>query len=195
MSHYFIFGQNILYASVIFMVASFCIAFYFLRRQKVRLIESICLSLAAMVSGVWLYEMAYHFSFPDTLTIKNIVNGMLTLNFNTTNNVYPLLWSIIMAILPFMGIRYMKINWIFIGIFVFSIASFLFWILIGYPNLFNPEWWPSSQPHINLISLELQHTTSPDIIFWGGFFNSITKILVVVPSLLFIKTKRDLQGG
>lgn len=185
----FVFGQGVLYASIFFMGSSFGISFYFLRKQKVKLIESFCLSLAAMVSGIWLYEVVYHFSFPDTLTIKNIVNGLLTFNFNTTHNIYPLLWSIIMVVLPFTGIKYMKPNWIFGGVFVFSVASFLFWVLVGYPNLFNPEWWPASQSHINLIPPELKHTTSPVIIFWGGFFNSITKILVVVPSLLFIKTK------
>jgi hypothetical protein len=148
-----------------------------------------------MVSGIWLYEIIYHFSFPGTLNIKNIVNGLLTFNFNTTNSVYPLVWSIIIVVLPFMGIKYMKLNWIFIGVFAFSVMSFLFWVLIGYPNLFNPEWWPASQPHINLLPLELKHTASPVIVFWGDFFNSLTKILVVVPSLLFLKTKVDLQSA
>ena len=183
----FVFTQNVLYASILVMVSSPCISFYFLRKQGAGLIESFGISVAAMVSGIWLYEIFYHFSYPDTLTIKNITGSILTLNFNTTNSVYPLTWSIIMTILPLSGIKYMKINYVFIGVLIFSIVSFYFWISVGFPQFFSPEWWPCSTPYINLIPLDLAHTASPIITFWGGLINSITKILVTLPALLFIK--------
>lgn len=63
-------SARILYASVLMVVGSFFIPYLSLRKQKVKKEESLFLSLLCAASGIWLYEIVYHYSYgPEPLSL------------------------------------------------------------------------------------------------------------------------------
>lgn len=162
-----------------------------LRRHKGVGLQRVFISLAVMVSGVWLYEIAYHYAFPGSLAFLAKDAGTFSINTPTGGRGYPLIWSLVMVALAFVGARFMRVNRWFWLTLALSVATFWIWIRIGYPNYFHPEWWPTGTPTIDLFPRSYQTTRTPDslaiIAFWGGLMNSITKVLVsVLPATLFI---------
>jgi hypothetical protein len=150
--------------------------------------ERLFLALASMVSGIWLFELFYYFGYPDTHSSYIIMQGLFSLNFNTDNGqTFPLLWCIIMIVLPLYGLRYMAISKSMIAASLLSLGVWSIWIASGYPQWVNPQWWPAQPTLINLIPLTLMHTQSSVIVFWGLFLNSLSKVVVILPAMLFNK--------
>ena len=184
-----------LYASVIFSGISFLLGLSFLKSQKVGK-ERIFLALTSTVSGIWLYELVYHYCYLDyaknslNTTLSYFYSDLRFLTFNTDGRQFPLFWAIIMIALPLAGYKYMQVNKPFVVTSTLSLILCLVWVEVGYPQFMNPQSWPIMTPNWFLISPSHAFTNSPIIVFWGYFFNSITKILTIVPSLLFYRQKK-----
>lgn len=153
-------------------------------------------SLATSVSGLWLFEIFYHFAYPNPPFIEDL----MYIDISMGNGTIPLIWSIIMVSMVFTGWRYIKLNkWFWIISFL-TLVSFYLWVATGYPQFFDPQWWPSSQPTIEIIPSDYRHATTPEAIQMisnvGVIFNSITKILTcLIPSSLFIDGSDGSDGG
>ena len=191
-----ILGQ-FLVASYLTYLAAFLITLHFLNKRKIGF-EKYFISICSMVSGIWLYEVFYHYSYAYVLNLNGILADLLNFTFNTMVSTgsarFPLIWSIIMITLPFVGYKYMKLNRYFVLGAIFAILLFIMWYYAGYPQFFAPQWYPQLYPKIMIIPIKYAHTTSSIIVLWGYIFNSLSKILCVVPSLLFIY-KDDKRSG
>ena len=135
-------NAQILYASFLAMGGSFLISFFCLRKQKVGK-EAFFLSLASMVSGIWLYELVYHYAYgPEPLSI--FIRELERIDFSGTSygsySIFPILWSLIMIALPFAGLKWMKINRYFLMAFAGGFGIFVIWIILGFPQFFAPGW-------------------------------------------------------
>jgi hypothetical protein len=154
--------------------------------------ERMFIALATMVSGVWLYEIAYHYAWGASARALWRDLTWLSVNTPRSGSPYPLAWSLLMVSLAFVGARHMRVNRWFLLTAVLSLVTFALWLATGFPNYFNPQWWPSKNPSIGLIPLSYRHPTIGSseaalVAFWGGVFNSATKILVsILPATLFL---------
>lgn len=150
-------------------------------------------SLAAMVSGIWLFEMFYHYSFLNSNVIEDLIHIDIS---GKADGTFPLIWSIIMISMVLTGWRDIILNKWFLIISSLAIISFYIWISIGYPQISNPQWWPSSQPTINIIPYSYRYATTLEarqtISYVAMIFNSITKTLTcLIPASLFFGNKKD----
>ncbi|HVA83262.1 MAG TPA: hypothetical protein VNF06_03805 [Candidatus Aquilonibacter sp.] len=176
---FLLYGQ-VLYASVISYILAFLVAIHFLNKKKVGR-ERYFIGLYAVVSGVWLYELVYHYLFPGQSVISDFLS--FTINISST---FPLIWGILMMALPLIAYKYMRINLYFLAAIAVSMLFFLIWYLIGFPQFISPEWYPINPPYIVLIPLQYAHTSNYLITFWGSLLNSLSKLLDIVPALLFV---------
>lgn len=181
-----------LYASIIAYALALLIAAFSLSRQGVG-IERLFFALASMTSGVWLYEIAYHYSYYYGASgLGHLLFGDLRyLTINTDGSQFPLIWSLLMVALPFSAFRHMRLNKLFLLAAGSSLVLFWIWIQVGYPQFFAPQWWPTFAPSIGLIPKAYSHTSNQLIVLYGYIFNSLTKVLAVVPSLLFYRANKE----
>ncbi len=191
-----IFTGHALTASIVGFALCYLITSRALRPQRDLRMTRIFLSLAVMASGVWLYEIAYHYGWGVTWAGFWAEASTLSINTPMSGSVYPLPWSILMVALVFTGIRYMRLNrWFFLTL-ALSLITFGLWIAVGYPGYFNPQVWPHGDPMLDLIPPGFAHSTrgtpAGDVIaFYGGLFNSLTKILVsILPATLYVTSQR-----
>lgn len=181
-------NSKLLTASLVFMILSIAVASFGLKRQGVG-VERFFLSLAAMVSGTWIFEFLYHFAFPGSWDLDKILSQATSFNVNITPTQFPLLWGSILIVLPFGGLRYMRMNPVAVLVIFTTLVVFGLWFFTGYPQFAHPENWPTRFDRIPLIPRSLRGTHSSVIVFWGYLFNSLAKIGVLVPATLFLKGK------
>ncbi|OGO20524.1 MAG: hypothetical protein A2144_10780 [Chloroflexi bacterium RBG_16_50_9] len=185
----FLFSGTVLGASLIAYLLAFFLASYGLRRQGLG-IGRFFYALAGVISGIWLYEIAYHYQFPIHWT--KFIKELIYINTNISATNFPLLWSLMMVLVVFAGYRYMSVTkWFWIALLI-SAGSFAFWIWIGSPQWTRPENWPMRTPLINLIPLEYTHAPNDiakqTISTVSLIINSFTKIPVcALLSTLFLK--------
>jgi hypothetical protein len=179
-------------------IAAFFISYLSLRKQKVSKEETALLSLFCVGSGIWLYEIAYHYSYgPETHSI--FFQELSRLNpfeifFNASscynlfpvpamacNSVFPLLWSLVIVLLPFIAYKRMRFNKYFFIAFIGGLGIFVIWILMGYPQYFAPGWCSNWTACSSFVSYPSQSR-----ILVGFLANSFTKLLILAPALLFL---------
>jgi hypothetical protein len=174
---------ELLSASPISYASAYLLTSRLLRRQGVGALR-IFISLCSMVSGIWLYEVFYHYAYGgvsfDRLVEEASTVGALT---PAVGGPFPLPYSVLMVLLVFVGYHYMRLTrWFFICLSI-SLLTFYLWVATGYPQFHHPEWWPSSTPLLAIIPAEREA-----IIAYGLLFNSLTKLpTVLIPSTLFLK--------
>ncbi len=175
-------NASILYAAILGMAGAFFITYFSLRKQKVGK-ESFFLGLCSLASGIWLYELVYHYAYGPNL--EQIVLDFERIDFSGTSHgsysVFPLMWSVIMILLPFAGYRWMRVNWYFFIAFFGAFGFFIVWILMGFPQFFAPGWCSSWTGCKDIISYP-----NSDRALVGYLGNSFSKLLVVAPALLFV---------
>ena len=114
-NHSLLITGDTLYASVIFAGISFLLTLQFLKLQNVGK-ERIFIALTSTVSGIWLYELVYHYSYLDymknsvQLDSSYLFSDLKFLTFNTDGGQFPIIWAIIMIALPLVGYKYMRLN-------------------------------------------------------------------------------------
>lgn len=130
--------------------------------------ERIFIGLSAAVSGLWLFEILYHYSYPGSLMA--FPTNLKTLRTNTgVGNYFPLPWSLIMVVLPAVAYRRMSINPFFLVLLAATVVSFFLWTEAGYPQ------FPFATGRLAFVA---------------AVYNSIAKGAVcLVPASLFLPTE------
>jgi len=141
-------------------------------------IERFFVGLASAVSGIWLFEILYHYGF--LTTIPYVLDNIQTFNIDTGLGTYfPLSWALIMVSLPFVAYKRMSINRVFVLCSVSDLVLFGLWVSIGYP-----QWmYPGSFLTNRLIEVSPSSSAA-----YGLFFNTVTKAVVTLtPCSLFLR--------
>jgi hypothetical protein len=151
-------------------------------------------SLSVLVCGIWLFELFFHYGFPNSIFINDLKHIDVS---GSSDGTFPLIWSLIMISMVLTSQQYIKINKYFILITIFTGISFYLWINTGYPQFGEPQWFPALTPLINIIpnsysgapTLEARHTISTI----GLIFNATTKILTcLIPASLFFRNNKNI---
>jgi hypothetical protein len=192
----FVLTGSLLAGSLIGFALCYLIASRGLRRRKELGFQRAFISLCAMVSSMWLFEIIFHYWGWNAF--NHFFEGFTAFNLSAPWLPFPLLWSLIMVSLVLVGARYTKPNRFFIVALAVAVAMFWMWKSAGFPTFNHPALWPQSAPLLPLIPLGYAHAPTPEaaatISFWGGFFNTAAKIAwCVVPGTLFL-TRENLGG-
>ncbi len=185
-------GQ-VLSASILGFALAYLFASRSLRGRRELGVERLFISLCALVSSVWLFEIIWRLWGFDTWNL--FPQQLLNLTFSEP---FPMAWAFFMVSLVFVGRRYMGLNrWFFVTL-ALAVATFALWKAVGFPQFPHPEWWPSRNPSINLIPISYSHSAVPaeraTIVFWGALLNSVTKVFwCALPGTLFL-TRENLGG-
>ena len=157
----------------------------FLRIRNVPVTESFIISLTSVISMIWLYEILYHFSFWNYWNYSK--PPYFLLNENTLYLSYGLV-----SLSGLAGYRYMRANrWLWLALLT-MVALWIFWIMIGFPQLeFPQKLYDFGLPRI---AIDNPHALAFPI-------NSITKlllggayVLLYLPSWQkFSEAKKDLR--
>jgi hypothetical protein len=145
--------------------ASFSLVFIgtalLLRKRGLRDSQVFIISLTTMVSMIWMYELFYFLGFWADWNLGN----------ETSIASYQVLLSHILWISPaLVGLKYMKFSIPFVVCALLFFMAFLFWVIIGYPQINAPgQLFPFN-------GAILIHVTNPG--GWAIFENEITKYLL-----------------
>jgi hypothetical protein len=180
-NRYFPFGGMIVLAALMILVAfseigadtlpnslayasCFLLTIYFLRKRITSLFEIILTAASATFSGLWLYEVMYHYLWGTSL-------GTLKYDFSNLSIVvypgwpFPIYFAVAMIFFPFLKREYISLNKPLVAMFSLSLAVFTL-----LPLFAHAQYNSANDP------------TTAIIAYW---MNSITKIVVVVPAFLF----------
>ncbi|MGD1119261.1 MAG: hypothetical protein ABR886_07210 [Dehalococcoidales bacterium] len=175
-------------ASAIGWLSAALLASYGLKKQGMKL-SRIFYVLATMVTAIWLFELLYHYSYGISWSIFS--EDIRYISVYTTDRVFPLIWSLMMISMVFTGYKYMNVGrWFWITLIV-SLALFLFWIWIGFPQWSHPDWFPTHKQIIPLIPRSYKNApteTARNYIYHVSLvINSAAKIAIsILPSTLFL---------
>ncbi len=155
------------------------------------------LSLFSVGSGIWLYEIAYHYSYgpePHSIFIQELERlnpfeiffnpsscyNVLPVPATACSSVFPFVWSLIIVLLPFIAYKKMRLNKYFFIAFIGGLGIFAVWILMGYPQYFAPGWCSKWTACTSLVSYPQDART-----LVGYLANSLSKLLILAPASLF----------
>ncbi len=192
----FVLTGHLLAGSLVGFALCYLITSRSLRGREELGVNRLFISLCAMVSSIWFFELVYHYYGWDQW--YSVGEDIFALSLNTTSKSFPLLWGLIVASLVLAGVRYMGATRWFLLTLALSIATMEIWKAIGFPSYFHPEWWPSGTSMLPLIPADYAAATTEEaratISFWGGFFNTLAKIVwCSLPATLFL-TRENLGG-
>ena len=156
-------GSGALVASVVGPAFAVVIASRGLRAQGVGL-ERVFVGLASATSGLWLYEILYHYGWGGTFSA--IESNLFTISVVAGTGMYfPLTWALAIVVLPAVAYRRMRVNLVFITLSLATIVGFWAWINAGYPQF---TWTGPGQVQ-------------------GAWYNTATKMFVcLLPASLFL---------
>jgi hypothetical protein len=165
-------ANDLLPASVIAYASCFALTMFFLGK-KTRLFDRILLSSATTFSGIWLYEIAYHYSWglgglPRDLATPSVAIG--------GDVPFPIYFALFLAAVPLLARRQMTFNRAFLFVAIISLILFAVWNGVGFPQF----WCVCSYEPVWGVWLP-RDTVEP----LGYVMNSLTKLLAVVPAFLF----------
>jgi len=165
-------ANNLLPASVIAYASCFALTMFFLR-GKTQLFDRILLASATTFSGIWLYEIAYHYSWglgglPTDLSALSVAIG--------GDVPFPIYFAVFLSAVPLLGRRQMTLNRPFFFVTIVSLILFAIWQGVGFPQF----WCVCSYEPVWGVWLP-RETVEP----LGYVMNSLTKLLAVVPAFLF----------
>jgi hypothetical protein len=187
----------IVLGSAIAYVAAFLIALFWLTKKRVG-IEKYIISIACVISGARLYDIVFHYLFVNA--ISNLPKDIVSMSLNvptctvyavcpTSLGPFPVVGALLIVLMPFAFFRMMKINKVFIvALFAVSVL-FALWYYMGYPQYWNPGWFPQLTPVINIV----QNNTA-SIKMWGAIMALATKLTCLLPALLFWGADRKGRG-
>jgi len=150
-------------------------------RRRTGLFDRAMISALTMTSGVWLYEIAYHYSWgldglPSDLSRPSIVLA--------EHNPFPIYFAIFLVMSPLLVRQYASLNRPFFVVTAISIGLVAVWLAVGFPQFwcvcsYEPVWgaWLARE------------TVEP----LGYVMNSLTKLLAVVPAFVFYPEPRAPQ--
>ncbi len=126
-----------------------------------------------MTSGIWLYEIAYHYSWG----LDGLLSDLSRLSISLGGDVpFPIYFASFLVALPLVVRQYVGLNRPLLVIAASSAILFVVWLAIGFPQFwcvcsYEPVWgaW---------LPREIVEPL-------GYVMNSLTKLLAVVPAFLF----------
>ncbi|MDH2901069.1 MAG: hypothetical protein PXY39_08855 [archaeon] len=180
---YFVSG-GLLYASVISYALCFTLTFFFIHRQNVNLVDRLAYSILSTLAGIIFFEFAWHYGFGISLAQIAKDSSFLGNNGWVT---FPLDWYILILATLFVGRKYMEVNKSLIIVCLISGILMFAWIGSGYPQDFPPPWTANYFPIYQ--TFHVVYTNQAMIIEYSRIFNSITKIIAVIPAFFFNKKK------
>ena len=175
--------------SAIVYIAAFLIALFFLTKKKMGL-EKYVLAAACVISGARFYELIFHYLFSGSLNqlfTQDIWS--VSLNVPTCANLavcplnlgpFPIIGVLLVVAMPFMYYKKMSFNSLFACTLIVVALIWGFWLAIGYPQYWNPQWFPQSTPAIVIVQNNV-----PNIMFWGLVMAMAAKLTCLLPALLF----------
>jgi hypothetical protein len=180
-------GDELLPASTLAYASCFILTIYFLRKRMSSLFDILLTSAATTFSGVWLYEVAYHYYWGINLSgLKYDFSNLSIVLY--PGWAFPIYFAVAIIFFPFLKRQYISLNKPLVAVFGISVALFALWAALGYPQYFNPQ----LQTGIFTSQAQVQGA--------GLIMNSVTKILAVVPAFLFcdrwkinLGRKREMQ--
>jgi hypothetical protein len=169
-------------ASIVAYATCFALTMWFLR-GRIGLIDRFFISSATMVSGIWLYELVYHYCFflvapIDFVGLWNaFLQDLAFISVQGSGGIFPLVYAVLIICLPMLARKYMSLNRYFALVLFASLVLFGMWVWEGYSQYIYPQWLTGTQSKINYDLMR------------GYIFNSLTKMLAVLPALLFYKRR------
>ena len=179
---YLFYGPDILWASVGLSLSSVILTFHFLQLQRVAILERSLISFDVLFSGVWLFEIFYHYGWNTPFSLPWL-NGLwldlVTINVSlgaSSVATFPLVFSLFVVSTPLIAYRYITINKAFIIVSVVSVVAFVTWVLLGYQ-----QFWCLCE-YKSVFGFYFPDSQ----IEWIGYvMNSISKLFIVAPAFLF----------
>jgi len=173
---------GILPASEIAYASCFILALGFLLYQKNDLFEALLISVLTMFSGVYLYEIVYHYMWG--ISVGAVQNDLLTLNVDLAGPTFPLLLALALTFSPLIAWRYVRLNYPLVTLIVVSAGLVVLWEAWGFP-----QFWCVCSYETYFWGWLPRSTVEP----LGYFFNSVTKVIAVIPAFLFFPKNGGLQ--
>lgn len=201
-NHTFVLTGRVLATSIAAYALCYLIASRSLRRCEGVGWERIFIAACAMVSGIWLFEVVYHFGW--LASWEQLSRSFTDFNIRppALPEPFPLMWSFIMVSVVFVGARHMRVNKWFYLVLAVSAATFVLWLAVGYPSFRDPWRFPQHTDVIKLIPAEFNYPRTPAapgwgvIAFWGAVFTGVTKFLIcMLPATLFVHNLRRGEAG
>jgi hypothetical protein len=179
---------GLLPASVIAYSTCFVLTMLFLR-NKTKILDRVMIGLATTLSGVSLYEIAWHYSWG----LGGLLNDVSALRLGFGGDAFPTYLAAFLAMLPLLVRQYITLNVLFLLILAISGILFAIWLSVGFPQFWCvcaskpilgsllPNTWVKPDGWLNSDSVEPL----------GYVMNSLTKLLAVVPAFLFYSGQRQ----
>lgn len=169
-----VFSNNLLPASVAAYASCFALTFFFLS-GRAKLLDRLMVSVATTVSGIWLYEIFYHYSWgfggltADLSRLSIAIGGVVP---------FPIYFAVALVILPLLARQYFSLNVQFFLVLAVSLEFFGIWMVLGFP-----QFWCTCE-YRTAIGNFIPGPLTEQV---GYVMNSLTKLLSVVPAFLFYK--------
>lgn len=144
----------------------FVLTIYFLRNRMASLFDILLTSAGTTFSGLWLYEVFYHFWGTNPNAIKYDFSSFSIVLY--PGWAFPVYFAAVLILIPFLKKQYISLNVPLVSVFAISIAIFAMWAAMAYPH-----------------SLGTSASTAV-----GYGINSASYILAVVPAFLFCEWGR-----
>jgi hypothetical protein len=187
--------RDVLAFSLMAYAVSYLIASRSLRRVPEVGYERIFISLCAMVSGAWVFEVVTRYGW--LASYRTLSQSLFDFNIRPSepHEPFPLMYAALIIAVMFVGCRHMKVNRWFGVALVGSALTFAVWLGVGYPS-YQDAWrspqLPRTLEFIHLIPPEYAHPKSPAapgwafVAFWGALFTGATKLFMCsLPATLY----------
>ncbi len=177
--------------------AAFCflLASRSLRRCEGVGYERMFVAACAMAGGIMLYELLYHFGWPDSWRVFGQSLTTFGLDLPRRGAPFSVLWAVMAFSTVFVGARYMRANRWFCFVGAMGAGLFLLWVAVGYPNYFEPRRWPESTLVIPLIPPVYAHPTNPGHPGWGVVSAWGAMFATAAPASISSRSLRSNSGG
>ena len=147
------------------------------RRRGLGYMEAFLVSLTAMISMIWMYEIFYHFGFYADWEFGKQTQAMVFADYNQH-----VLVDVLLASVGLVGLKYMHPGPLFVLSFGAFVATFVAWVVIGFPQVAAPgSLYPFGSIFIRV--------SNPD--FWAYPLNILTKYLLTFSYVTIFIGKRD----
>jgi hypothetical protein len=181
-------GNSLLYPSLICYLACFTLTSFFLKRQGVRFLDRLLISVMSTVSGIILFEIVYHYGFGIPSLDYFFTHELTFLGNQSANGYFSLDWYLLIFLSLFIARRYMALNIALVAVVFLGAIVMFAWIGSGYPQFFNPPWVANYSPIYQ--TFHVVYSSPKMISEYARYFNGIAKIISIIPAFLFYKAVR-----
>lgn len=136
------------------------------RRRGLSHMDSFLVSLTAMVSMIWMYEIFYHFGFYADWEFAKQTESLAVADYNQ-----PVVIDVLLASVGLVGLKYMRAALPFALAFGAFAVAFVVWVMMGYPQVTSPG---ALYPFGTIII----HVSDPQS--WAYPMNILTKYLLAI---------------